>query len=105
MCCRQRKDEILVHALLETVASVPRKDHLFVLMDANARTGKRDRGGSLKYAQVVGPYGRDVLKDNSEHLARIAADAGMTIANTFFSTPPSREGRAVNGHRTKASDE
>ena len=27
--------------LLETVASVPRKDQLFVLMDANALTGKR----------------------------------------------------------------
>ena len=37
--------------LLETAASVPRKDQLFVLRDANARTGKRDRGGSLEYAQ------------------------------------------------------
>ena len=73
--------------LLETVASVPRKDQLFVLMDANARTGKRDRGGSLEHAQVAGPYGRDVLNDNGEHLIRTAADSGMTIANTFFSTP------------------
>ena len=73
--------------LLETVASVPRKDQLFVLMDANARTGKRDRGGSLEYAQVIGPYGRDVLNDNGEHLVRTAADAGMAITNTFFSNP------------------
>ena len=72
--------------LLETVASVPRKDQLFVLMDTNARTGKRDRGGSLEYAQVLGPYGRDILNDNGEHFVRTAADAGMTIANTFFST-------------------
>ena len=36
---------------------------------------------------VVGPYGRDVLNDNGEHLVRTAADADMTIANTFFSTP------------------
>ena len=72
---------------LETVASVPRKDQLFVLMDANACTGKSDRGGSLEYAHVLGPYGRDVLNDNGEHLVRAAADAGMTIANTFFSTP------------------
>ena len=71
---------------LETVASVPLKDQLFVLMDANARTGKRDRGGSLEYAQVLGPYGRDVL-NNGEHLVRTATDAGMTIANTFFPTP------------------
>ena len=73
--------------LLETVASVPRKDHLFVLMDANARTGKRDGSGSLEYTQVIGPYGRDVLNDNGEHLVRTAADAGMAITNTFFSTP------------------
>ena len=56
-------------------------------MDANARTGKRDRGGSLEYAQVLGPYGRDVLNDNGEHLVHTAAYAGMTIANTIFSTP------------------
>ena len=73
--------------LLDTVASVPRKDQLFVLTDANARTEKRDRGGSLEYAQVVGPYERDVLNGNGEHLVRTAADAGMTIVNTFFSTP------------------
>ena len=72
---------------LEAVASVPRKDQLFVLMDANACTGKRDRGGSLEYTQVLGPYGRDVLTDNGEHLVRTATYAGMTIANTFFSTP------------------
>ena len=56
-------------------------------MDANARSRKRDRGESLEYAQVLGPYGRDVLNDNGEHLVRTGADAGMTIANTFFSTP------------------
>ena len=73
--------------LLETIASAPRNDQLFVLMDESARTGKRDRGGSLEYAQVVGPYGGDVLNDNGEHLARTAADEGMTIASAFFSVP------------------
>ena len=53
-------------------------------MDANARTGKRDQGGSLEYAQVVGPYGGNVLNDNGEHVVRTAAEAGMPIANTFF---------------------
>ena len=73
--------------LLETVVSVPLKDQMFVLMDAIVRTGKKDRGGSLEYAHVVRLYGRDVLNDNGEHLARTAADAGMKIVNTFFSTP------------------
>ena len=43
--------------------------------------------GCLEYALVVGPYGRDVLNDNGEHLVRTAVDCGMTIANMFFSTP------------------
>ena len=34
--------------LPETVASMLRKDQLFALMDANVRTGKSDRGGSLE---------------------------------------------------------
>ena len=69
--------------LLETV---PPKDQLFVLMDANARTGKRDWGGSLEYAQVVEPYGRNVLNDNGEHLVRSTADAEMTIARCCWPT-------------------
>ena len=36
---------------------------------------------------MVEPYGRDVLNDNGEHLVCTAANAVMTIANTFFSTP------------------
>ena len=56
-------------------------------MDANTRAGKRDQGGSLEYAQVIGPYGGDVLSDNGEHLVRTFADVGMAITNTFFSTP------------------
>lgn len=31
--------------------------------------------------------GRDVKNDNGEHLVRTTEDTGMTIANTFFSTP------------------
>ena len=44
-------------------------------MDANAGTGKRDRGGGLGYAQVVGSYGRDIFNYDGEHLIRTAADA------------------------------
>ena len=62
-CAADGDKTIFWSMLLETVASVPRNGQLFVLMDANARTGKRDRGGSLEYAQVVGPYGRNVLND------------------------------------------
>ena len=38
---------------------------LFVLMDANARTGKRGEGGvGSKDNKVLRPYGWDTLNDN-----------------------------------------
>lgn len=74
--------------LLDIIASVLRIDQQFVLNDANPRTGKRDRGGSLKFAQVEGPYGRDIFNDDGKHLVHTAADTGVTIANTVFPTFP-----------------
>ena len=38
-------------ALNSTVASVPAQEHVFVLTDANARTGKRGEGGGKKTAR------------------------------------------------------
>ena len=48
---------------------VPKYEQLFVLMDANARTGKRENGqvGS-KDNKLFGDYGRDILSDNGELL-------------------------------------
>ena len=42
---------------------VPKHEQLFVLMDVNARTGKREKGqmGS-KGKKILGAYGRDTLK-------------------------------------------
>ena len=48
---------------------VPKCEQLFVLMDANARTGRREKGqvGS-KDVKMFGAYGRDTLNDNEELL-------------------------------------
>ena len=46
----------------ETIREVPSRDHVVVLMDADARTGGREDGCSD--ANVMGAYGRDVLNDN-----------------------------------------
>ena len=44
-------------ALTSTVESVPAREHVFVLTDANARTGKRGEGGGETDSKVLGAYG------------------------------------------------
>ena len=57
-------------------------------MDANARTGRREKGGvGSKDNKVLGAYGRDTLSDNRELLLSFANNNDLAIVNTFFSTP------------------
>ena len=51
-------------ALNCTVASVPARECVFVLTDANARTGKRDEGGGEADNKVLGAYGRGKPNEN-----------------------------------------
>ena len=53
-------------SLDEVVKRVPRRDHLLVLMDANARTSM----GGIRWtgSKVLGAYGRDELNENGERL-------------------------------------
>ena len=50
-------------ALDEVVEQVPERGQLFVLMDVNARTGRRGREGlGSEKCKVFGACGRDMLK-------------------------------------------
>ena len=73
-------------ALNSTVKPVPAREHVFILTDANARTGKRGQGGGETDSKVLGAYGRDVLNENGKLLFRFA-DNKLALLNTFFSTP------------------
>ena len=55
-------------ALNNTVKPVRAREHVFVLTDANARTGKRGEGGGETDSKVLGAYGRDVLNENGKLL-------------------------------------
>ena len=66
---------------------MPAQEHVFVLTDANAGTGKRGAGGGETASKVLGAYGRDVLKENGKLLLRFAEDNKLALLNTFFSTP------------------
>ena len=63
---------------------VPEREQLFVLMDANARSGKRG-GGKLgsEDCKVLGACGRHTLNDNGERLLSFSADHGLALLNTF----------------------
>ena len=80
------------------VEEVPRHEQLFVLMDANARTGRREKGGvGSKDDKILGAYGRDTLNDNGELLLSFANSHDLAIVNTFFSTTKGGVSHTFNG--------
>ena len=76
-------------ALNCTVASVPAREYVFMLTDANARTGKRVGGRREADSKVLGAYGRDKLNENCKLLLVFAEDNTLALLTTFFCTPKS----------------
>ena len=82
-----REQKAVFWADLESAVSrVPSSDYLFVLIDANARTGVHMGEEDCK---VIGAYGRDtrVSDSNGTSLLRFAGDNKLALVNTFFSVP------------------
>ena len=73
-------------ALNCTVVSVPAREYVFVLTDANARTGKKGEGGGKTDSKVLGAYGQDKLNENGKLLLGFAEDNKLALLNTFFCT-------------------
>ena len=78
-----------VAALNCTVASVPAREYVFVITDANARTGKRGESGGEAGNKVLGAYGRDKLNENGKLLLGFVEDNKLALLNTLFCTPKS----------------
>ena len=94
---REQKD--VFRADLESVVSrVPSSDYLFVLTDANARTGVRMEEEDCK---VIGAYGKDtrVSDSNGTSLLRFAGDNKLALVNKFFSVPKGCTSRTFTGTR------
>ena len=91
-------------SLDRVVEEVPKHEQLFVWMDANARTGRREKGqvGS-KDSKIVGAYGRDTLNNNGELLLSFANNHDLALVNTFFSTPKDGVSHTFNGRGKKGS--
>ena len=95
-----REQKAVFWADLESAVSrVPSSDYLFILIDANARTGVRV---GEKDCKVVGAYGRDtrVSYSNGTSLLRFADDNKLALVNTFFSVPKGCTSRTFNGTRS-----
>ena len=94
---RQQKDRFGAD-LKSVVSRVPSSDCLFILIDANARTGVRMGEEDCK---VIGAYGRDtrVSDSNGTSLLRFAGDNKLALVNTFLSVPKGCTSRTFNGTR------
>ena len=75
-------------SLDEVVKGVPSRDHLLVLMDANACTGVKGIGWTD--SKVLGAYGRDELNGNGERLMVHATDNKLALLNTYYATSARR---------------
>ena len=65
---------------------MPAREYVFVLTDANARTGKKGEGGGEADSKVLGAYGRDKLNGNEKRLLGFAEDNKLALLSTFFCT-------------------
>ena len=57
-----------MEALNCTVASVPVREHVFILTDVNARTGNRGEVGEETDSKVLGAYDGDKVNENGKLL-------------------------------------
>ena len=89
------------HRLDSLVQRIPKKECLFVLMDANARTGLKIEGQRTEDDGdddgVLGAYGRDELNNNGKRLLNFATDNKLAVTNTFFSTRKGGISHTYNG--------
>ena len=92
-------------SLDRAVKEVPKHEQLFVLMDVNARTGRREKGqvGS-KDSKILGAYGRDTLNGNGELQLSFANNQYLALVNIFFSTPKGGVSHTFNGRGKKRID-
>ena len=92
------------HRLDSLVQRIPKKECIFVLMDANARTGEKIEGEGTEDDRVLGAYGRDELNNNGKRLVNFATDNKLAVTNTFFSTRKGGISHTYNGVIEDAGD-
>ena len=92
-------------SLDRAVKEVPKHEQLFVLTDANARTGRREKEQvRSKDSKIFGAYGQNTLNDNGELLPFFANNHDLAPVTTFFSTPKGGVSHTFNGRGIERID-
>ena len=93
---RQQKDAALWASFDSALRRVSSSDYIFLLRDANARTGIRI---GEKGCEIIGAYGRNARASDSNgtSLLRFSGDKKLAHVNTFFSVPKEYTSRTFNG--------
>ncbi|CAN0406305.1 unnamed protein product, partial [Ascophyllum nodosum] len=97
------KNNTFWRALDRVVKEVPEHKQLFVLMDPNARTGRKG-GGRLGNDFGVRDINRYTLNDNGKRLVSFSANDGLARVSTFFSTAKNATSHTFNGRAEKRAD-
>ena len=99
------KENVFWTSLKRVVKEVLENEQLFVLMDANARTGRRG-GGKLgsKECKVLGAYGRDTLHDDGERRLSFSDNHELAHSIRIFSTAKNAISHTFNGRGRKCID-
>ena len=79
----------------DMVEQISTKKCLFVLVDADARTGKRMEG--CDDCRALEAYARDELNRNRKRLLAFASDNKLALTNTFFSARKAGISHTFNG--------
>ena len=84
---------------------VPRHEQLFVLMDANASTGRRDKRGVRRKDKKLSVSTTKIVSTTSENYCCLSRNNhDLAYVNTFFSTPKGGVPQTFNGRRKKRID-
>ena len=84
---------------------VPKNEQLVVLVDATARTGRREKGGvRSKESEILGADGRDTLNDNKEVLLSFADNHDLALVKIVIGTRKDGVSHVFNGLGKKRID-
>ena len=84
---------------------VPKNEQLVVLVDATARTGRREKGGvRSKESEILGADGRDTLNDNKELLLSFADNHDLALGKMVIGTRKDGVSYVFNGLGKKRID-
>ena len=73
--------DIFFQAMENTVTSIPKTEHMYILGDLNSRVGSDNDG----WPKCLGPHGVGTINDNGQRLLEFCSVHCLCVTNTYFS--------------------